>query len=93
MEERAMSVSETATFRGDDPDCLVDAGLACRWCLSARVEWELELDPWEDRATGRCPRCARRETVALTRDQALRLCLRADTARAPAAPAVLRSGR
>lgn len=91
MEEGRRAAVETATFSGDDPDCLVDAGLACRWCLSGRVDWELVLEPWEDRASGRCPLCGRREMVALTRDQALRMSLRAGAA-TPAAPAAPRSG-
>lgn len=82
----------TTAFRGDDPDCLVDAGLACRWCLSGRVDWELEPAPWEDRVSVSCRGCGRPDLVALTGDQALRLSLRAGPAPAAAAPAALRSG-
>ena len=88
MREKACATRETATFRGDDPDCLVDAGLACRGCLSAQVELTLELEPWEERARLRCRSCGRPGGLALTGDQALRLSLR----RASAAPSAAPSG-
>ncbi len=74
--------AETAVFRGDDPDCLVAAGLACRTCLSADVEWSLRLEPWDHRVLCRCRECGHERTISLDPDQALRLSLHEQ--RAPA---------
>jgi hypothetical protein len=79
---------ETAIFRPDEPDCLVVAGLACRVCLSAEVDWQLRGRMWDHEASCRCRACGHERTVALTPDQALRLALRED-ATEPAAPTPL----
>ena len=79
---------ETVAFRGDDPSCLVAAGLACRVCLASDVTWALELDPWDNRARTRCRRCGHERTVSLTSEQGLRLSLEGDGAQ-HAAPAPL----
>jgi hypothetical protein len=90
-ERRDEDGHELPVFRGDDADCLVDAGLACRACLSGEVDWELEIEQWEAHVRIRCRACDHRRTVALTSEQALRLYLRSPAAPA-AAPAVPRSG-
>jgi len=68
-------VRETASFRGDDQPCLVEAALACLACLSSDVEWALGLQAWEAEVTCRCLDCGHARTVALTGEQALRLAL------------------
>lgn len=73
LDER--SRAETTAFRGDDPGCLVAAGLACRVCLAGDVAWALELEPWDDRARTRCRSCGHERTVSLTPEQGLRLSL------------------
>jgi hypothetical protein len=87
LEEREKDPTETTAFRGDDPECLVAAGLACRMCLSGDVDCSLSLEPWDDRALCRCRRCGHGRTVALTGDQALRLSLRRGGERPCASPA------
>ena len=42
-----IATTETASFRGDDDVCLVEASLACSVCLSGDVEWGLLTDDWE----------------------------------------------
>jgi len=66
---------ETASFRGNDAVCLVEASLACRVCLSSEVEWSLSAEPWDSRVTCRCMRCGDQRDVSLTDDQAMRLSL------------------
>lgn len=67
---------QTAVFRGDEPDCMVDAGLACRTCLSTGVSTRLDLEPWDQRADCRCRSCGHAWALALLPEQALRLALR-----------------
>ncbi len=86
--EETLHVPETAAFRGDDPTCLVTAGLACRLCLSSEVEFELAGEPWEHEARCRCRECGHRRSVSLTPEQALRLALH-DGASQPDAPVPL----
>ena len=86
LEEREKHPTETTAFRGDDPECLVAAGLACRMCLSGDVDCSLSIEPWDDSALCRCRSCGHRRTVALTGDQALRLSLRRGGGRECAAP-------
>lgn len=74
-EEAGALLTETTAFRGDDPCCLVEAGLACRVCLSGDVEWALALEPWDHQALCRCRDCGHERRVSLTGDQALRLSL------------------
>ena len=70
------TITETASFRGDDAECLVAASLACPACLSSAVDWALERAHEEDaRAACRCRSCGHRRTVFLLPDQALRLAL------------------
>ena len=88
--ERADTV-ETTAFRGDDPECLVAAGLSCRMCLSGDVDWSLRVAAWDADAHCRCRRCGHERSVALTPEQALRLSLRDGGAPEPDAPDV-RSG-
>ena len=78
-----LAVTETATFRGDDDVCLVEASLACSVCLSGDVEWSLRGDEWDAAVDCRCERCGYTRTVWLTGEQALRLSLD----RRPADPA------
>jgi hypothetical protein len=68
---------ELASFRGDDEDCLVEAALACRMCLSGDVEWSLEVDDFDGHVDCSCRACGYVRTVALTSDQTLRLSLQA----------------
>lgn len=67
--------TETASFRGNDAQCLVEASLACRLCLSGEVEWSLRADEWDAEVECRCLHCGDVRTVSLTGDQALRLAL------------------
>ena len=66
---------ELASFRGDDDPSLVAAALACRVCLSGRVDWWLELDDFEGQVECRCRECGDRRVVSLNWNQALRLSL------------------
>ena len=66
---------ETASFRVDDPDCLVAASLACSTCLSSDVRWELRATAYDARADCRCDACGRRYALHVTLEQALRLSL------------------
>ena len=66
---------EMASFRGDDAPCHVAASLACRACLSGRVDWALEADAFEAEVHVLCRDCGYRRSVSLTGDQALRLAL------------------
>jgi hypothetical protein len=66
---------EMASFRGDDAPCHVAASLACRACLSGRVDWSLDADTFEAEVEVLCSDCGYRRTVSLTGDQALRLAL------------------
>jgi hypothetical protein len=72
---RADPAPEATTFRGDDPDCLVAAGLACRRCLSGNVDWSLRPEPWDEVVECTCRECGHRREVSLTGEQALRLAL------------------
>jgi hypothetical protein len=66
--------SDTARFRADDPDELVEAALACPLCLrSEEVEWEAALDAYDPSVACRCPVCDARWRVYLAPHQALRL--------------------
>lgn len=86
--KEALHLPETTAFRGDDPACLVAAGLSCRLCLSGEVEFQLVGGPWEHEARCRCRACGHRRSVSLTPEQALRLALH-DGATEPAAPVPL----
>jgi hypothetical protein len=66
---------ELATFRGDDENCLVEAALACRSCLSSDVEWSLLVEDFEGQVECRCRDCDHSRTVYLTSEQTLRLSL------------------
>jgi hypothetical protein len=79
VREPISPTSEGTTFRGDDPDCLVAAGLACRVCLSGNVDWSLHCEPWDDRVQCACRDCGHRREVSLTSEQALRLALSRET--------------
>ena len=73
----ANATLELASFRGNDEDCLVEAALACRMCLSGDVEWSLEVEDFEGHVECGCRSCGYTRTVMLTSDQALRLSLQA----------------
>lgn len=77
MSSEQQVAAETTAFRGDDPGCLVEAGLACRLCLSGDVDWSLALEPWDHHVSCRCRRCGHERRVSLTGEQALRLSLHA----------------
>jgi hypothetical protein len=68
-------VSDTARFRPDDPDELVEASLACPLCLrSDEVVWEAAFgDGWDPSVECRCPSCDERWRVYLDPFQTLRL--------------------
>jgi hypothetical protein len=70
-----MSAIETATFRGNDELCLVEASLACRMCLSGHVEWSLRTGDWDPEVRCHCLDCGDERDVSLSGDQALRLAL------------------
>ncbi len=70
--------SDTARFRMDDPDVLVEASLACPVCLgSEQVEWDAALEGYDPSVECWCPECAQRWRVYLVPEQALRLGLMA----------------
>ncbi len=69
-------LADTARFRADDPDPLVNASLACPICLrSEHVEWEAALDGYDPAVECRCPSCQQRWSVSLAPQQALRIAL------------------
>lgn len=72
-------ITETASFRGDDQACLVEASLACRICLSGQIDWALRVGDWDHEAVCRCRACDAERVVSLTAEQALRLALQEAT--------------
>lgn len=68
-----IDLTETATFRGDDDVCLVEASLACRVCLSGNIEWSMRGDVWDAEVVCRCDACGDVRSVWLNGEQALRL--------------------
>jgi hypothetical protein len=65
-----------AHFRGDDPNELVLASLACPICLSSQdVEWGFQSGGYDPSVECVCPRCEERWRVFMTQHQALRLVL------------------
>jgi hypothetical protein len=67
-------LADTARFRTDDPDLLVDASFACPICLHTKqVERDLALDGYDPFVECCCPRCKERWRVYLAHQQALRL--------------------
>ncbi len=68
--------ADTARFRVDDPDALVNASLACPLCLgSEQVRWEAALQGYDPSVECCCPDCDERWRVYLAPSQALRLSL------------------
>ena len=66
--------ADTARFRADDPDELVEASLACPLCLRCDgVQWQAALDEYDPSCACRCEHCDERWRVYLAPDQALRL--------------------
>jgi hypothetical protein len=74
------ALSDTARFRGDDPDELVTASLACPLCLcSDEVLWEACFDgDYDPSVECSCPHCKERWRVYLTPEQELRVGLMSD---------------
>jgi hypothetical protein len=71
-------LADTARFRADDPDALVNASLACPLCLgSEQVVWDAALDGYDPSVECRCPNCQTRWRVYLAPQQALRFGLMA----------------
>ena len=70
-----MPHTETASFRGNDATCLVEASLACRICLSGAIDWSLRVEQWDHEVVCHCRDCGYERVVSLTGDQALRLAL------------------
>jgi hypothetical protein len=67
-------LTDTARFRPDDPDALVNASLACPICLSCDpVEWEGSLQGYDPSVQCRCSSCQQLWRVYLAPEQALRL--------------------
>jgi hypothetical protein len=66
---------ELAMFRGDDHPGVVGATLACRVCLSAHVEWSLDVDEAGGEVRCHCLACGDRRAVSLNPEQTLRLAL------------------
>jgi hypothetical protein len=65
-----------AHFRHNDPNELVLASLACRFCLSSEdVEWRFQSGGYDPSVECVCPRCEERWRVFMTPNQALRLVL------------------
>ncbi|MHB8660129.1 MAG: hypothetical protein ACYC91_19750 [Solirubrobacteraceae bacterium] len=71
-----IALVDTARFRADDPDALVEASLACPLCLgSERVQWRSALAGHDPSVECRCPDCDERWRVYLAPQQALRVAL------------------
>lgn len=68
-----VTLTETASFRGDDAAPLVEASLACRMCLSGQIDWSLRVEEWDAEVLCRCRGCGDSRRVSLTGEQALRL--------------------
>ena len=69
-----VTLIDTARFRPQDPDALVEASLACPVCLRSReVEWEARLEGYDPSVLCRCPSCQQRWRVYLAPEQALRV--------------------
>lgn len=67
-------LADTARFRADDPDVLVEASLACPICLRAEgVTWHGALDDYDPSCECHCGHCGERWRVYLEPQQALRL--------------------
>jgi hypothetical protein len=67
-------LTDTARFRPNDPDALVNASLACPVCLCAdTVEWDGSLQGYDPSVQCRCSSCQQRWRVYLAPEQALRL--------------------
>jgi hypothetical protein len=67
-------LADTARFRSDDPDELVEASLACPVCLRWEgIEWEASLDGYDASVECRCSSCHESWRVYLAPHQALRL--------------------
>lgn len=67
-------LADTARFRPDDPDVLVEASLACPICLrSEAVEWRAAFDEYDPSCACHCRSCDERWQVYLAPSQALRL--------------------
>lgn len=66
--------ADIAHFRPDDPDALVNASLACPFCLRAEtIEWDGSLQGYDPSVRCWCPSCEQRWRVYLAPEQALRL--------------------
>ncbi|HEY3018628.1 MAG TPA: hypothetical protein VGJ32_00460 [Solirubrobacteraceae bacterium] len=65
---------EHASFYETDPDCLVEAALACPACLHA-VDWRPAGTGSDAAVDCRCRHCGHARTVALSGAQSLRLLL------------------
>lgn len=70
---QVIDLSETATFRGDDAVCLVEASLACRVCLSGNIEWSMRSSEWDAEVICRCDSCGDVRSIGVNGEQALRL--------------------
>ena len=69
-----MPLADIARFRPDDPDALVQASLACPFCLgSQQVGWEGALEGYDPSIRCECGSCQRQWSVYLAPEQALRL--------------------
>jgi hypothetical protein len=69
-----VTLADTARFRPDDPDALVEASLACPICLRTEdIECDDALEGYDPSVQCRCPSCAEQWRVYLTPEQALRL--------------------
>jgi hypothetical protein len=71
-----MFVLEHARYRHEDPDELVAASLACRYCLRTASEVDVTEDGFGGIARCYCPRCRTSGDVVLDLEQLLRLVLR-----------------
>ena len=67
-------LADTARFRDDDPDELVEASFACPLCLHTNgVRWHAALDDYDPSCECHCGSCDERWRVYLAPHQALRL--------------------
>ena len=74
MHVSATYLEDVARFRADDPAALVNAALACPICLRGdAIEWEQELDVYDESVDCHCPHCGEQWRVYLQPQQMLRL--------------------
>jgi hypothetical protein len=69
-----VALADIARFRPGDPDALVQASLACPFCLgSEQVQWVGTLEGYDPSIRCECGSCQQQWSVYLAPEQALRV--------------------